>query len=101
MSDDLISRRKAIENLHKILKIWNGNECLVSFRTVIDYMNSQANTYDVYKVIEKLKTELSLADKEKGRCARENPLQFDMAKGYAQGISVALEIVKSGGGAYD
>lgn len=52
--------------------------------------------YDVDKIEERLQTELSLADKEKECCARENPLQFDEAKGYAHGISVALEIVKSG-----
>ena len=49
------------------------------------------------KVIERLKGELRLADKEKERCARENPLQFDESKGYARGIATALEIVKSGG----
>ena len=52
---------------------------------------------DADKVFERLQLELSLADKEKERCARENPLQFDEAKGYARGIAVALEIVKSGG----
>lgn len=52
--------------------------------------------YDADKVKEKLQTELSLADKEKERCARENPLQFDESKGYARGIAAALEIVKSG-----
>ena len=35
------------------------------------------------KIIEKLEEELKLADEEKLRCARENPLQFDSAKGYA------------------
>lgn len=65
--------------------------------TKIIEVDGVPTSYDVDKVIEKLKTELSLAGKEKGRCARENPLQFDIAKGYAQGISVALEIAKSGG----
>lgn len=53
--------------------------------------------YDPDKIAEQLKNELSLADKEKERCARENPLQFDSAKGYATGIFNALEIVKGGG----
>ena len=49
------------------------------------------------KIIEKLEEELKLADEEKLRCARENPLQFDSAKGYAMGLSNAIEIVKAGG----
>lgn len=53
--------------------------------------------YDPDKVVEQLEKVLSLADKEKERCARENPLQFDSAKGYATGIFNALEIVKGGG----
>lgn len=64
-----------------------------TMRLMID---EQTTAYDADKVVERLKTELNLAGKEKERCARENPLQFDTAKGYAQGISVALEIVKSG-----
>jgi hypothetical protein len=51
----------------------------------------------VDKVVEGLRLELGLADKEKERCAKENPLQFDEAKGYARGVAVALEVVKSGG----
>ena len=46
------------------------------------------------KIIEKLEEELKLADEEKLRCARENPLQFDSAKGYANGVAIATEIVK-------
>ena len=46
------------------------------------------------KIIEKLEEDLKLADKEKLLCARENPLQFDSAKGYANGIANSIEIVK-------
>ena len=46
------------------------------------------------KIIEKLEKELKLADEEKLRCARENSLQFDSAKGYAHGVGKAIEIVK-------
>lgn len=46
------------------------------------------------KILERLEEELKLADEEKERCARENQLQFDSAKGYANGIANALEIVK-------
>ena len=46
------------------------------------------------KIIEKLEKELKLADEEKLRCARENPLQFDSAKGYANGVANSIEIIK-------
>ena len=46
------------------------------------------------KIIEKLKEELKMAYEEKLRCAGENLLQFDSAKGYAHGVSNAIEIVK-------
>ena len=46
------------------------------------------------KIIEKLEEELKLADEEKLLCARENPLQFDSAKGYANGVANSIEIVK-------
>lgn len=44
--------------------------------------------------LKRLKEELKLADEEKERCARENVLQFDSAKGYATGIYNAIEIIK-------
>lgn len=62
-----------------------------------ELIDCQPTVYDVDKVVERLESELSLADKEKKRCVKENPLQFDESKGYARGIAVALEIIKSGG----
>ena len=53
------------------------------------------------KIIEKLEEELKLADEEKLRCARENPLQFDSAKGYAHGVGKAIEIVKQESAEYE
>jgi hypothetical protein len=47
-------------------------------------------------VLETLKKELDLADRERDRCSRENILQFDEAKGYARGISYAMEVVIKG-----
>ena len=68
-------------------------------KTMIYYMpkiiNDEPTVFDVDKVVEQLESELRLADKEKERCARENPLQFDSAKGYAMGLSNAIEIVKA------
>ena len=53
------------------------------------------------KIIEKLEEELKLVDEEKLRCARENPLQFDSAKGYAHGVGNAIEIVKQEAAEYE
>ena len=47
----------------------------------------------VEKLIERLENELHLADEEKRRCASENPLQFDRAVGYGNGVAVSLEVV--------
>lgn len=52
--------------------------------------------FDAEKVVKLLEEELKLADDEKARCIKENPIQFDSAKGYAHGIAVAIEIVKRG-----
>lgn len=60
-------------------------------------IEEQPTAYDVDKVVKQLEEELRLADEEKQRCARENPLQFDSAKGYASGLAGAIEIVKGGG----
>lgn len=96
MSDEYIKK----EDILKFIEDIKCNKDVPkNYGTLLDIMRyiRKMPTYDVDKVIEKLQAELNLADKEKERCARENPLQFDTAKGYAQGISVALEIVKSGG----
>lgn len=53
--------------------------------------------FDKEKVIKELKEELKHSDNEKERCVRENPLQFDLAKGYSSGIANAIEIVEKGG----
>ena len=66
-------------------------------QVLIDRIEAQPTAYDPEKVAEQLESELRLADKEKERCAKENPLQFDSAKGYAMGLSNAIEIVKAGG----
>ena len=67
----------------------------------IEDFDRQGTAFDMEKVIERLQTELTLADEEKKRCIKENSLQFDTVKGYAQGIAVAIEIVKSGIGSKD
>lgn len=107
MSNDLINRQNAIESIWSIFNNtyndssrFEAEETELARKVLVDVqrmIENQPTAYDVDKTVEKLRTELSVADNEKERCARENPLQFDTAKGYANGISVAVEIVKSGG----
>ena len=65
--------------------------------SVMMEIEEQPTAYDVDKVVAELEKELKRADEEKLRCVKENPLQFDSAKGYANGIAVAIQIVKGGG----
>ena len=60
----------------------------------INFVQMEQTAYDIGKVVKELEKELILADKEKERCTGKNHLQFDSAKGYASGISTAIEIVK-------
>lgn len=76
----------------------NAREDNLGEIVTLEDFDRQETAYDMEKVIERLHTELTLADEEKKRCIKENSLQFDVAKGYAQGIAVAIEIVKSGTG---
>ena len=59
-------------------------------------IEEQPTAYDLEEVVALLEEELKLADDEKARCIKENPMQFDEAKGYARGIATAIEIVKGG-----
>lgn len=63
---------------------------------VRDMLNDQPTAYDLDGVLNQLEEELRMADEEKRRCAGENSLQFDSAKGYANGIANAIDCVKSG-----
>ena len=81
---------EALEEREQYRAIGTVEECL-------EAVEKQTTVYDQNKVVDQLESELRLADKEKERCARENPLQFDSAKGYAMGLSNAIEIVKAGG----
>lgn len=59
-------------------------------------IEEQPTAFYEERVLETLRKELELANIEKDRCSRENILQFDEAKGYARGISYALEVVIRG-----
>lgn len=78
---------------------WNkGREKdkLVSINNLIKFLKSRPADYDVDKVIKQLKTEEKLAEEEKKRCSCSSTIQWEEAKGYANGISVAIDIVKDG-----
>ena len=96
MSDDLISRKAFMEYLGLEDTEENREENVGEIVTLEDF-DRQATAFDKEKVIEELREELNLSDAEKERCARENPLQFDSAKGYANGIANAIEIVEKVG----
>lgn len=93
------------ETLKKSIKKWlnpdpnadrmvNIDDIAVSVMMEIE---EQPTAYDVDKVVAELEKELKRTDEEKLRCVKENPLQFDSVKGYANGIAVAIQIVKGGG----
>ena len=96
MSDDLISRKAFMEYLELEDTEENREENVGEIVTLEDF-DRQATAFDKEKVMGDLQEELKLSDTEKERCARENPLQFDSAKGYANGIADAIEIVEKGG----
>ena len=57
-------------------------------------IKQKPTAYDVDKVLEQLKIEEKLAEEEKKRCSCCSTTQWEEAKGYANGISVAIDIVK-------
>ena len=71
-----------------------GKDSLITIESAFNMFEALPTAYDIDKVVKELEKELSLADKEKERCTGKNHLQFDSAKGYASGISTAIEIVK-------
>lgn len=93
------------ETLKKSIKKWLNPDPSVDRMVNIDdiavsvmmEIEEQPTAYDVDKVVAELEKELKRTDEEKLRCVKENPLQFDSVKGYANGIAVAIQIVKGGG----
>ena len=75
----------------------NQKEIYETIQECIKAVEEQPTAFDLEEVVALLEEELKLADDEKARCIKENPMQFDSAKGYAHGIAVAIEIVKRGG----
>ena len=95
MSDDLISRKALLDRFRYGDKESESDKAWIC--AVRRMIKEQPTAFDKEKVIKELREELNLSDAEKERCARENPLQFDSAKGYVNGIANAIEIVEKGG----
>ena len=81
---------------HELLSILDKNSIFSKItnsagKSVIDIINEMPDRLN--PIIENLKNELSLADIEKRRAAVENPMQFDRAVGYANGIANALDFI--------
>lgn len=97
MSDDLISRKALLKELREIMDEPHNTMFLMGIGAAVSIVEHRETAFDKEKVIKELREELNLSDAEKERCARENPLQFDSAKGYANGIANAIDIVEKGG----
>ena len=95
MSDDLISRKALLDRFRYGDKEFESDKAWIC--AVRRMIKEQPTAFDKEKVIKELREELNLSDAEIERCGRENPLLFDSAKGYANGIANAIEIVEKGG----
>ena len=97
MSDDLISREEVLKFLYEI----KDDSCIPkNYGTILDiikHVRNMPRTFDQEKVAANLREELKLSEIEKERCITESPSQFQSAKGYANGVAFAIEIVKKGG----
>ena len=67
----------------------------IAVSTIME-IEEQPTAFYEERVLETLRKELELSDRERDRCSRENILQFDEAKGDARGISYAIEVVIKG-----
>lgn len=92
-ADVLLDYLQNNEVMWSIDEINKGNETY-SATLLYDFVKNQPTAYDVDKVIEQLKIEEKLAEEEKKRCSCCSTTQWEEAKGYANGISVAIDIVK-------
>lgn len=91
------------KELIKELDVWwetldprNDSTICDVIEAVKEKIDDIPTAYDLENVIKTLGKELKLAEMDKEQVMIENPLQFDYVRGYAMGISNALEIVKGG-----
>lgn len=92
-ADVLLDYLENNEVMWSIDEINKGNETY-SATLLYDFVKNIPTAYDVDKVLEQLKIEEKLAEEEKKRCSCCSTTQWEEAKGYANGISVAIDIVK-------
>lgn len=99
--DKLISAEHFIKSIQLLLSKSSLGEISpqteLTVGEIATLIENEPAAFDKEKVVRELKEELKLSDDEKERCTRENPLQFDSAKGYSNGIANAIEIVEKGG----
>ena len=69
---------------------------VVPIKVVLQNIDDMLTAYDLDGVSEHLQRELKEAEAEEERTAKENPSQFDVARGYEIAISNAIEYVKGG-----
>jgi len=69
---------------------------VVPIKVVLQSIDEQPAAYNLDSVLYHLQKELKEAEAEEERTAKENPSQFDVARGYEIAISNAIEYVKGG-----
>lgn len=87
---------RALKRLAVDASLENRFEDLSEVSDAIYEVRKQPTAYDLDGVLEQMEEEMRLAEREKERTVKENPCQFDAAKGYANGIASAFKIVKGG-----
>jgi hypothetical protein len=102
---DYISKSALIKAIDEQVQGWGKQGIVPSLFSAIAIVQNQPTLDEkeiirkpFERVLQRLEEELKLSDIEKERCIRENPLQFDEAKGYSTGISNAIDFVKEEGG---
>ena len=90
---ELIKRKSNFPYIHGVWCI--GCKCRTSFEKSEEIaIEKWNNRKPVEDVLERLEEEYKAAADDMKRCLRENPLQFDSAKGCAQGLYNAIKIIK-------
>lgn len=68
--------------------------CGLITNLIVELIDKQPTIYYPDLILAVLQNELKYAEKEKEQAARENPSQFDLARGYALGVEYTIELIK-------
>lgn len=92
----ILSKDTSMEAVNELIHAGFNREIVIEHIQEAMTMGAKAleKQLGIERATERLEEEGKLADEDKGRCARENPLQFDRALGYSNGIFNAIEIIK-------